>query len=209
MSTSISNLAGRIREETSQDHQQAEGGGFLGSLTRADVSVGAYRDFLVQMLPIYQAIDEAARQYRQAGQLVNIFDERLDRVQRLEADIRNLEGDSALLPETEAYVSAIQAAAKESPALLVAHHYTRYLGDLSGGQFIGRAIAKSYGDAVAGSLSWFNFEELGDLNEFKDAYRQSLNEMNLTEDETVKLIDEVHLAYKLNTDVLNALGRIH
>ena len=33
--------------------------------------------------------------------------------------------------------------AKESPHLLIAHQYTRYLGDLFGGQMMGRGLHSS------------------------------------------------------------------
>lgn len=209
MDTTQELLAARIRRETAQDHSQAEGGGFLGSLTQGSVSADAYRDLLVQLLPVYEVLEAFAAKYRGDGQLVSLFDPQLDRADRLRADLAALPGDSDVLPQTHAYVTAIQKAGDASATLLLAHHYTRYLGDLSGGQFIGRAIARAFGDTVANAMSWFNFDELGDLTEYKDNYRAHLDALNLSDADAVALIDEVHAAYTLNTDVLDALAQRH
>ncbi|WP_250544226.1 biliverdin-producing heme oxygenase [Canibacter zhuwentaonis] len=49
---------------------------------------------------------------------------------------------------------------------IVAHHYTRYLGDLSGGQMIAKRIRSQHG-LESDSVAFYEFAELGDLNEFK------------------------------------------
>ena len=54
------------------------------------------------------------------------------------------------------YVERIHAVAKESPELLVGHHYTRYLGDLSGGQILKNIAQKAMnmdGDTACASTS--------------------------------------------------------
>ena len=209
METGQELLAARIRRETAQDHSQAEGGGFLVSLTQGTLPVEAYRDFLVQLLPIYHALEGLVDDCRRNGQLVSLFDPALNREARLSRDIAALPGTSDVLPQTSAYVSAIKKAGEKSATLLLAHHYTRYLGDLSGGQFIGRAIGRAYGESVADSLSWFDFEELGDLTAYKDEYRSHLDALEVSDEEAEAMINEVHVAYALNTDVLDALAERH
>ena len=69
----------------------------------------------------------------------------------LEADLRHLIGADwreriAPVPSTSAYAARILEAAEEGWAAgVIAHHYTRYLGDLSGGQMIARRVAKQHG----------------------------------------------------------------
>ena len=41
------------------------------------------------------------------------------------------------------YVDRINEVAKDRPELLVGHHYTRYLGDLSGGQILKNIAEKA------------------------------------------------------------------
>lgn len=83
------------------------------------------------------------------------------------------------------------ASSKVTAPRLLAHAYVRYLGDLSGGQFIGARVKKSYHlDGVEGtSFYWFDLhggkaegreESRGDakkrLMEVKDWYRRGMDE---------------------------------
>lgn len=85
------------------------------------------------------------------------------------------------------YVARIQElAAGRDPARLLAHAYVRYLGDLSGGQFIRRSISKAYDLEVGiGGLSFFDFRTLsgavgeaanaGEMKRIKEWYREGMN----------------------------------
>ncbi|BCJ52454.1 hypothetical protein Asp14428_39290 [Actinoplanes sp. NBRC 14428] len=71
-----------------------------------------------------------------------------------------LPGDGAeLVPlaATREYRARLHAVAFDKPWAFIAHHYTRYLGDLSGGQYLGPAIARAYGLDGAGHR-FFVFE---------------------------------------------------
>lgn len=71
------------------------------------------------------------------------------------------------------------------PSRLLAHAYVRYLGDMSGGQFIQRRIAKAYNlDLDKGDgIRFYNFNKLGgtecantgDLKKIKEWYRDGMN----------------------------------
>lgn len=58
---------------------------------------------------------------------------------------------------------------------LLAHAYVRYLGDLSGGQFIGNRVAKLFG---AEAISFYQFT--GQVDEIKDAFREGMNAISFT-----------------------------
>lgn len=89
-----------------------------------------------------------------------------------------------------AYTSRLRAlvsndTATPGPAGLLAHAYVRYLGDLSGGQFLRRRIAKAYGldeEGEAG-VEFYDFGSLdgkrrgtmGDLKKVKEWYRDGMN----------------------------------
>ena len=49
----------------------------------------------------------------------------------------------------------------------VAHHYTRYLGDLSGGQAIGRLMKRHFGFETNGIL-FYLFDQIADPKAFKE-----------------------------------------
>ena len=86
------------------------------------------------------------------------------------------------------YVTRIADLADSSdPSPLLAHAYVRYLGDLSGGQVIRRAIAKAYGVESADSAGtrFYEFGKLGeaskvagqgDMKKIKEWFREGMNE---------------------------------
>ena len=88
------------------------------------------------------------------------------------------------------------------PAGFIAHHYTRYLGDLSGGPFIAAAIRRAYGLSGTAGTSFYVFDGLGSPARFKQRYRQALDDVGWPADERHRFVDEVHLAYRFNTEVL-------
>ncbi|KAG8813244.1 hypothetical protein FRC18_002601 [Serendipita sp. 400] len=102
----------------------------------------------------------------------------------------------------------------ETSGLLLAHAYVRYLGDLSGGQFIRRRIAKVYelpdsGDGIRFYLfSNGNGEDAGpsEIRELKEWYRDGMN-AGVGDNEELKeaLVDEAVLAFKLNQDLFTVL----
>ena len=93
------------------------------------------------------------------------------------------------------------------PGGFVAHHYTRYLGDLSGGQHIGRVVARHYGLTPDHGGRFSRFESISDPSAFKDAYRRSLDAAPWDHDERQEVVEEIRTAYRLNTAVFDDLAR--
>lgn len=90
---------------------------------------------------------------------------------------------------------------KQNPELLVAHAYTRYLGDLSGGQVLGKITQKSLGLSSKEGLSFFSFPGVSSPNRFKQLYRSRMNSIELTEREKAAVLEEAVSAFELNIQV--------
>lgn len=90
---------------------------------------------------------------------------------------------------------------RENPELLVAHAYTRYLGDLSGGQVLGKITQKSLGLSSKEGLSFFHFPGVSSPNRFKQLYRSRMNSIELTEKEKAAVLEEAVQAFELNIQV--------
>ena len=88
----------------------------------------------------------------------------------------------------------------------VAHHYTRYLGDLSGGLFIGKLMQRRFGFDTNG-IGFYIFADIADPKEFKEHYRVQLDSAPWDEAEKERVIDEVLLAYRFNTELFEDLAR--
>jgi heme oxygenase len=93
------------------------------------------------------------------------------------------------------------------PGGYIAHHYTRYLGDLSGGQFIAGAVARVYKLTPPNGVRFYDFSSLGDLTEFKERYRALLDTAPWDDDERNRIVGEIGIAYAHNTELLVDLGR--
>lgn len=90
---------------------------------------------------------------------------------------------------------------RENPELLVAHAYTRYLGDLSGGQVLGKITQKSLGLSSKEGLSFFSFPGVSSPTRFKQLYRSRMNSIELTEAEKTAVLEEAVGAFELNIQV--------
>ncbi|HEX4816781.1 MAG TPA: biliverdin-producing heme oxygenase [Nonomuraea sp.] len=206
MTTSFSRI---LRNATWGDHQSAESEGYLTELMSGRLSEHEYGELVAQHYFAYIALDSLSREFADhpmAGRFV--FPE-LYREPALERDLATIYGPGwrdRIAPSTSTRVLAARMRQMSDwPGGYIAHHYTRYLGDLSGGQFIRMELQKIYGYAKGGGVDFYIFDELGSLPRFKTEYRARLDALDLDEREQHRIIHEVKLAYKLNAEVLTEL----
>jgi heme oxygenase len=199
-------LSVRLRRGTRLDHDAAQGSGFLERLAAGALPRRAYADLAAQHWFIYETLEQAAAAMSAdpvAGAFV--FPE-LTRLPALNADLAALLGPApqlSALPATRAYRARLRAVAFDRPWGFIAHHYTRYLGDLSGGQYLGPAIAKAYGLNGVGHR-FFIFEGVSPPA-FRTRYRQLLDELAFSPADECNFVAEVAEAYRLNIAVLGEL----
>ncbi|WP_206447931.1 biliverdin-producing heme oxygenase [Agrococcus sp. KRD186] len=184
-----SDLAARLRAATWSAHQSAAGDAFVKGLLRGERTVADYARLASQHLVIYRAL-EAAVAASGSGLAASLHDPALERVAAIEADLAALGGRADPTPATAAYARHLAGLAAD-PVRLAAHHYTRYLGDLSGGQHIGRALSRHFGEATT---SFYRFA-IDDLDAFKQQYRATLDAAGLVAVDERALLDEAAHAY--------------
>ncbi|HYP72535.1 MAG TPA: biliverdin-producing heme oxygenase, partial [Microbacterium sp.] len=137
-----------LRERSRSAHSGSEHAGFMSDLMRGQGTRDDYVALVAQHWFIYASLEAAAE--RMAGDPVAapFITAKLTRLPALEADLAYLAGDDwreriSPVATTERYVARIDEIAESGWAGgFVAHHYTRYLGDLSGGQFIGKIMSR-------------------------------------------------------------------
>ncbi|MFI7124563.1 heme oxygenase (biliverdin-producing) [Nonomuraea sp. NPDC050153] len=198
-----------LKNATWTDHESAEGESYLAELMGGRLSEHEYGEMVAQHYFAYIALDGVSRELADhpvAGRFV--FPE-LYRERALERDLATVYGpswQSRIVPSkaTRTLVARIHQVANW-PSGYIAHHYTRYLGDLSGGQFIRMELQKIYGYSSGGGVDFYIFDGLGSLPRFKNEYRARLDELELDDREQQRMIREVKLAYQLNTEVLTEL----
>ena len=199
-------LSVRLRSGTRLDHDAAQGSGFLDRLAAGMLPREAYADLAAQHWFIYETLEQAAGTMAAdpvAGDFV--FPE-LTRLPALSDDLAVLLGPApalSALPATQEYRARLRAVAFDQPWGFIAHHYTRYLGDLSGGQYLGPAIAKAYGLDGAGHR-FFVFDGVSPPA-FRIRYRELLDGLAFSPADEQNFLAEVAEAYRLNIAVLREL----
>ena len=88
---------------------------------------------------------------------------------------------------------------------LSAHHYVRYLGDLSGGQVIGRMMQRHYGVSDE-CVTFYRFAEIPKTKPYKDNYRAALDALPIDAADRERLLAEATDAFLLNLNLFNALA---
>lgn len=193
-----------MRSASSQDHKTAESMHFIKHLMEGQLSKGDYIRYLNQLAYVYQALE---RKLSGNGPLP--FAAALNRFDSIIADLEQFGVPdftaAAPLPSTLEYVIRLQEIGDEEDVRLVAHHYTRYLGDLSGGQAIAALVQRHYG-ITADRLSFYRFDEIDNLVHFKEQYRKALDDLTISEQQLSVLLEETVLAFRLNQNLFADLG---
>lgn len=202
-------FSARLRDVTRADHTAAETSEFITTLMDGSRNSRDYALLLAQYSYIYAALEQECRRLSGDPELAGILDPRLERSAFIEADLTGLLEQVGLgelpaeLPATAAYVRRIRESAQE-PARLLGHHYLRYLGDLSGGQVIGRLVARHYGIDEA-QLTMWKFEGIDKYKPYKDEYRDKLDGYATSAERADAMIEESIRGFQLNRDLFAAL----
>lgn len=204
-------LSEQIKKVTKDSHVRAENTELMLSFQRGRVSLPQYKLLLCSLYEIYQALEEEMdRNSDHPGVAPIYFPAELARLKAIEKDLEYFYGqdwrEKIVVPAaTKRYCHRLRQIGKENPEFLVAHAYTRYLGDLSGGQVLGRIAQKSMGLKSGEGLSFFAFPGVSSPNLFKQLYRSRMNSIELTEEERNGVLEEAVRAFEFNIQVFDDL----
>lgn len=227
-------MASLLRVGTSQAHEAAEHSQGGVRLVKGELDKEEYVYFLMMMWHVYTELERGLEKHASYPTLQPTYNPALlSRTPSLSQDISYLLGvpeaawqthpsHSSLMTSppkcfTEYTTRLRELSESADPTCLLAHAYVRYLGDMSGGQFIGRRIAKAYdldmdqGDGVR----FYDFKKLdsnesanmGDLKKIKEWYRDGMN-AGIGDDTTLKaaVLEEANMAFKMNASIFDLLS---
>ena len=200
-----------VRSATTADHEHAAASGFMAELFDRALPREAYTSMIAQHWFAYVQLERAADRWADHPVAGAFVWEELRRVPALEADLHHLMGEDwrdRIEPgdATRRYCERMSEVCRR-PETFVAHHYTRYMGDLSGGQVIGRIAREVYALEPAAGAAFYEFPAIDDVRAFKDEYRRRLDRAAFTPSERQRLLAEVAVAYRCNTEVFEDLDR--
>lgn len=193
-------LSAMVREASKESHQSAENSPFMVALLKGELSTSAYCDYLSQLAPIYETLESWTTTK------LPLFDRRLDRFERIISDMQSMCGMGMVLDETIAYAKHLKSIADAKDEIrFLAHHYVRYLGDLSGGQAIARLVMRNM-SIPPNFLSFYEFDQINDKVRYKESYREKLDNLQLSQKQVQSFISEVMIAFEHHEKIFNALG---
>ena len=204
------NLATMLREGTKKSHTMAENVGFVKCFLKGVVEPKSYRKLVANLYFVYSAMEEEMERLKEHPVLSHIYYPVLNRKQSLEQDLQYYFGSNwrqeAVLSEAgQEYVARIREIAQTQPELLVAHSYTRYLGDLSGGQILKKISQRAMNLSDGQGTAFYEFTEIPDEKEFKNKYRQAMDELPVDMATAEQIVDEANDAFGMNMKLFQEL----
>ena len=206
----VSDFALQLKTETKKSHSAAENTKFVGAFLRGVVSKESYKQLVANFYFIYSAMEEEMERLKDHPVVGKMYFEVLNRTNALERDLRYYYGPMwrSLIKPTEQcqrYVNRISEVAEDDPELLVGHLYTRYMGDLSGGQILKGIAEKAMVLREGEGLHFYDFKDISDKKGFKTRYRSSLDSLPINQSEANAIINEANYAFRLNMYMFDEL----
>ncbi|GAB4151477.1 MAG: heme oxygenase (biliverdin-producing) [Cyanobacteria bacterium J069] len=205
-----SNLASKLREGTKKAHSMAENTGFVACFLKGTVEPTSYRKLVANLYFVYSAMEEEMQRHREHPLLSQLYFPELNRKASLEKDLtyyfgQNWKDQVAPSESAQAYVARIREVSNDSPELLISHLYTRYLGDLSGGQILKKIAQNAMNLSEGQGTSFYEFEQIPDEKAFKVMYRDRLDSLPVDEATADRIVEEANAAFGMNMSMFKEL----
>lgn len=191
-------------------HAEAERTGIVRDLLRGEASRAGYILLLRNLLPAYRAMEHGLERHCGSPGMELLSRHRFGRTLAIESDLTVLCGprwieDVPLLSAGAIYAKRIAHAAEGDGMRLIAHAYTRYLGDLSGGQILQRLLARSL-ELRPSELTFYDFPDSSDLEALKADYRKALDQAGAFAPDPQAVVEEGAIAFSMNIDLSCAVA---
>lgn len=205
----VANLATMLREGTKTSHTMAENVGFVKCFLKGVVEKKSYRKLVTDLYFVYSAMEDEMERLKDHPIVSKIYFPALNRRESLETDLRfyygaNWQSEIQITPSGQAYVDRIHEVANQAPELLVSHSYTRYLGDLSGGQIL-KKIAQNAMNLEGEGTAFYEFDNIDDEKAFKDMYRAAMNDLDVSQETADQIVEEANDAFGMNMKMFQEL----
>ncbi|MBW4422844.1 MAG: heme oxygenase (biliverdin-producing) [Myxacorys californica WJT36-NPBG1] len=204
------NLATKLREGTKKSHSMAENTGFIACFLKGTVEKNSYRKLVSNLYFVYSAMEEEMRKHQNHPVLSKMYFPELERKESLERDLAyyfgaNWRDQVAPSAATQAYVDRIHEVSETDPELMIAHLYTRYLGDLSGGQILKKIAQNGMNLSDGEGTNFYEFQQISDEREFKKQYRATLDALPIDDAKGDRIVDEANAAFGSNMKMFKEL----
>ncbi|XP_054462964.1 heme oxygenase 2 [Anoplopoma fimbria] len=200
---------------TKEVHEKAENTQFVKDFLRGRIRKELFKLGAVALYYTYTAMEEEIERNKDHPHFAPLyFPTELHRKEALARDLEYFYGPDwqsqvSCSQATQHYVDRIHQVGQEDPVLLVAHAYTRYMGDLSGGQVLKKVAQRAMKLPSTGEgLEFYQFDGIHSAKAFKQLYRSRMNELELDMEIKKRLVDEAIKAFQFNMEVFEELEEI-
>lgn len=197
-------LPDRLRLATRSHHAAAERSGVMATLLAGRLPQPTYLALLGNLRAVYAALEAALDRHAAQAWLLGFDLTPLRRLPALDADLRDGgAGPVVVLDATRVYVERLQALSDDGDPRLLAHVYTRYLGDLHGGQLMSRLVARCY---PGQRCDFYDFGDGGQVLRLRNALRASLAGAPLGAAQCEQVVVEACWSFEQHERLFEALG---
>lgn len=205
----LEGLAFALDNGTRKSHSVAQNSAFVTGFFKGLSTEKAYGALLTSLYFVYTAMEESFDKTSDEA-VKSLDDAELRRVDSLKKDLEYFYGFEwaeklNTSQATQKYVKRIKEISQEKSYLLVAHQYTRYLGDLFGGQMMGGMATKSLNLSDGKGVAFYTFDDIPDANVFIIDWYNRLNRLDLSDAQKEEIIDEANHVFDLNIGILEEL----
>lgn len=184
-------------------------GSFLEDLAGGRCEVADYAELLGQYAFVHDALERATARVLHDPVVRPFLDGQRSRLPAITADLEFLVGPDwselmSPLPSTIRTIRRMCEVASTWPAGLVAHHYTRHLGDLTDGPTIAMHLAEQF-DFDTNGIGFVMLDQTAAPEDFERTYATQLDAAPWDDDERERIAAEVVLAYDLDRAMLAEL----
>ncbi|KAI9298395.1 hypothetical protein K502DRAFT_339456 [Neoconidiobolus thromboides FSU 785] len=198
-------LSNKMLEDTLDVHAEAERCIFIKHLIKGKISSDTYAKFLTCLYFIYSTMEEETIKFR-THPIVGLvhFPRQVNRIPSLLEDLEfflgpNWKENAQPTKATKVYMDHIRNCARNAPHQLISHAFTRYLGDMFGGQVISRKLKRNFSLKDERGTAFYRFENITDLADFREFYLGRLN--------AIRVDDQMKGKHKLN--IYRSFGNIY
>ncbi|KAM5151736.1 heme oxygenase 2-like [Mantella aurantiaca] len=210
-----SDLSELLKEGTKESHDKAENTKFVKDFLKGRIKRDLFKLATAALYYTYSALEEELDRNKEHPAIAPLyFPQELHRAEALKKDLLYFYGEDweetiQCSEATRNYVERIHHLGLHQPELLVAHAYTRYMGDLSGGQILKKVAQRalhlpSDGDGV----QFYMFDNVTNAQQFKQLYRARINTLDLDKEVKENVVEEANRAFRFNMEVFDELDKI-
>ncbi|KFV81149.1 Heme oxygenase 2 [Struthio camelus australis] len=210
--TSLSEL---LKEGTKESHDHAENSKFVKDFLKGQIKKEVFKLATVALYFTYSALEEEMDRNKDNPVFAPLyFPLELHRREALVKDMEYFYGEDwkekiQCSEATKHYVDRIHHVGQHEPELLVAHAYTRYMGDLSGGQVLRKVAQRALKlPSTEEGIQFYIFENISNAQQFKQLYRARMNALDLDKNTKERIVEEANRAFRFNMQVFDELDKI-